>query len=200
MAKIPERRVFYSPDEKRRWSAMWKAWLKSDRKDESVWQEFRVLLTTPGFRFYGDEGSAESGWTGGRFAESVVALELLGNGYTCSHACRLFRYGKKSGVWLEPTKDLETLLVEADLPLPEHFRKRIQPRPQNPDLAACLGKKWHFCEVKFNLREQVDKGQLVALAVLRQLVGATVEVVRVVEEQYRELKARAPYECDYTIT
>ena len=127
---------------------MWKAWLKSDRKDESVWQEFRVLLTSRGFRFHGDERRPKSGWTGGRFAESVVALEL----------------------------------------------------PQNPDLAAYLGNKLHFCEVKFNLREQVDEGQLVALAVLQKLLGATVEVVRVVEEQYRELKDPPPYDCDYTIT
>ena len=42
-AKIPERRVFYSPDKKRSWDAMWTEWLKSGRKDESVWQEFRVL-------------------------------------------------------------------------------------------------------------------------------------------------------------
>ena len=95
---------------------------------------------------------------------------------------------KGLGAWRELTKHLEALLVEQDLSLPDHLTGRIQPRPRNPDLAAYRGKKWHFCEVKFNLREQVAEEQLVALAVLQKLLGATVEVVRVVDEQYRGLK------------
>jgi hypothetical protein len=191
-AQIPHRRVFYSPNEKRRWDAMWEAWKNSDRKDPSVWQEFRDLLRTPGFAFFR--------WGGGRFAESVVALELVRAGYKCFHACRLFRYGKKRGVWLEPTERLEAVLEEAGLPLPDQFTKRIKPQPRNPDLAAYFGSKWHFCEVKFNLEERMQEGQLEALAVLQKLLDATVEVVRVVDEKYRNLKEPPPYHCEYTIT
>ena len=189
---IRHRRVFYATEEKRRWDAMWEAWKKGGRRDPSVWQKFEVLLTIPGFRFYD--------WDGGRFAESVVALEFLRKGYTCFHACRLFRYGKKRGMWLEPTEHIETLLGEARLPLPQALGDRINPSPRNPDLAACRGADWHFCEVKFNRVERVDKGQLVALDVLHKLLNASVEVVRVVEEQYRHLPDPTPYTCDYTIT
>lgn len=194
-AKIAHRRVFYAPEEKLRWNRMWEAWIEGGRTTPSVWQEFEILLTIPGFRFFD--------WHGGRFAESVVALELLRKGYTCSHACRLFRYGKKRGTWLEATKHIETLLGEAGLPVPQDFGRRIQPPPKNPDLAAHrAGKEWHFCEVKFNRDEQASQGQLVALAVLRELLDATVEVVRVVDEKYRQRPELEfpPYACDYTIT
>jgi hypothetical protein len=69
---VAQRRVFYSPTLKDRWHQMWAEWIASDRTVPAVWQEFERLIGTPGFHF--------GNWKGGRFAESVVALDLLKRG------------------------------------------------------------------------------------------------------------------------
>jgi hypothetical protein len=190
LAQIPHRRIFYAPELYQRWPNMWTAYLASDRTDATVWQEFETLLKVPGFRF--------AHWTGGRFAEAMVAFELQREGYECFRACSLFRRGR--GKLPEVYELAESRLAAAGLPMPREFGTRIEPRPRNPDLAACHPRHgWRFCEVKWKQSEKPSDGQLVALAVLRELLHAQVEVVRVVPEEHRASPEPSPYGCGYTI-
>ena len=111
VAQIPHRRVFYAPELHQQWHNMWAAYLASDRKDATVWQEFETLLDVPGFRF--------DHWTGGRFAEAVVALELQRDGYECFRACSLFR--RKRGKLPEVYESVESRLAAVGLPMPREL-------------------------------------------------------------------------------
>jgi hypothetical protein len=174
---------------------MWRLFKEGGKKDASVFEEFQVLHTIPGFRF--------AHRNGGLFAESVVALELHHKGYTCFRTCSLFR--RRRGKLPEVYEPVEARLARASLPMPREFGTRIQPTPRNPDLTGCLDRKWRFYEVKRGPDEQPSEGQLVALAVLRELliakVEVEVEVVRVLEQRDAEAgDRRSHYRCSYTLT
>jgi hypothetical protein len=199
IAKIPHRRIFYPDTLKPQFSASWEAFRQCGKTDASVFREFEAVHAIPGFNF--------KAWEGGRFAESVVALELLGRRYTCFRACSLFRSGIEPRKALATTKLFEALLTEARLPLPWEVGRRVRPamtpkkvpwKPRNPDLAAMRGDELMFCEVKWK-DEEPGEGQLEALAILRELLKATVEIVRVVPDEERQAPDPPPYPCHFTI-
>lgn len=190
-AVVPHRRMFYPLELRERWGPTWLAWLASGRRDRSVWKEFQPLLDTPGFRFHH--------WEDGRFAECVVALDLLQQGYSVFLAPKLFPSGKALGTSRQVTELVEARLAAAGLPLPCTVARRVEPKLRNPDVAAQhMDGHWRFCEAKRNT-DRPQKGQVEALGVLQLLLDATVEVVRVVPIHEQARPEPRAYRCSYSV-
>lgn len=175
-ASVPHRVLYHTAAEKQRWSDTWDEWERSNRTDWSAWREFEPIARSAGFPL------GESG--GGHFAESRVAKELHDAGYTYWHAnrCHLFLKHNRGGISKPQTDIVERKLREQGHPYLRDYGKRVQPKLRDVDLVGHHPDHgWRFCEVKWKT-ERLRPGQLETLAFLNLLVGATVEVVRVVPD------------------
>lgn len=161
-----------------RYQAAYEPWLKSERKNYSVWGEYAKLAKSGRFLlpFPGESPSR-------RFAELHTALSLQREGFTCWGGVLLFagvkEVRKGKGRALANTEE-----VRAKWPWPRwpsDIQGTLGFQPRNPDIVAYSEDRneWRFCEAK--RKDSIASGQLGALAVLHLLTGAAVAVVRVVE-------------------
>jgi hypothetical protein len=147
-------------------------------------------------------GFAFSSWRegGGYFAEALVAKELHDDGWTCWQAnmCHLFLKSNRQGQAKAQTDIVEGMLAAEGHPRPRDYKGRLSFKPRDPDLIARHpGFGWRFCEVKWK-SERLRAGQLETLAFLHHLLGAIVEVVRVIPAEHR-VKSAEKWDCTYTL-
>ncbi len=190
---IPHRIIYYTAAEEARWTEAWNEWIASDRTAWSAWQEFEPIARSQGFPL--SEGN------GGHFAESRIAKELHDEGYSYWQAnrCHLFLKHNRGGKSKAQTDIVERLLEAEGHPNLREFRRRLSFKPRDVDLVGHHPRHgWRFCEVKWK-EEPLRPGQLETLAFLQNLLGAAVEVARVVPERHQR---QWPDElnCTYTLT
>jgi hypothetical protein len=178
---IPVETISYSETDLERWRALWRAWIASNRTDWSVWEEFEPIARSEGFKF-----AHRRGPVGFFFGEAIVALKRHREGYRCwtGGLCSLFRHKlPQLAAKVQVTEAVETLLANQRLPRPFDLQPRLDFKARNPDLLCyrvdSREARWRFSEVKLN-SDRVSRDQLQSLAVLRDILGAQVEVVRLV--------------------
>lgn len=128
------------------------------------------------------------------FAEALVALGMEARGFTCWTGVQLFPWDGRqvrAADRKRNTDEVEDLLRADGHLLPRDFLSRLEanPRMKNPDI-VCRHRKhgtWRFIEVKRD--ESVLHAQVNALAFLHGLIGADVEIRRLIP---RERKLPAP--------
>ena len=114
---VPERILTYPESAIERWAALWKAWIASDRRDWSAWEEFEPVVKGRGMGFPSHE-------PGGAFAEAPTAKELHDEGYINWQGrlrCRLFHEPNFANPARAETTEIERLLSKADLPIPRDY-------------------------------------------------------------------------------
>jgi hypothetical protein len=172
---IPEAAVRHRKGELPYWTKCRQAWRDGGQKDVSAWRKYHRLVESERYHFAYRKGGEPYG-----FAEGFTALALERNGFKCWSGVHLF--GKRpvnAKRRVKNTRAVEELLKRAGFELPRELSRQAK----NPDIVAYHKRRneWRFCEVK--RREQVQRGQIIGLAILHLLTGAPVAVVRLSREK-----------------
>ena len=179
-AVVPEVVFQHGTGSPRQWKALLQEFIASGRRDASLAGRFAPLV---------DPKRIGSIWGAARvfgWPEAEVALQLEADGFRCWTGVQLFPLlGRPvhAADKKRKTDAVERLLTQDGFPLPKLYRARVTPTPKNPDLVCYHPgrREWRFCEVKRT--EKIQPGQLVGLALLRMLTGASVAIARVVPER-----------------
>jgi hypothetical protein len=194
-AAIPVRVLYYRPEERDRWRAMWAAWEASDRTDWTAWREHRRLARSGRVRFAHRKNPSPHYY----FGEMLAARNIEREGYTCwsAHVCGIAQAGVVMKRQAPETERVSAMLAEQKLPFPSEYRQRLDFDLAQPDLTAFRPtNEWRFAEVKVG-GDRLRHTQLQTLAFLHHLLGAEVEVVRVVPAGTQVHRLTLP--CTYRV-
>jgi hypothetical protein len=175
---------------------MWRAWEASAREDWSAWGKFEPLASS-GRTIY---ASRKNPPPDHHFGESLIAQRLEDDGYRTwgGGVCGIAQSDSELERQVVQTQIVKDLLRLCGLPVPTDYRSRVDFTMRQPDITAFHEQRgWRFAEVKLD-QDRTRPGQVDTLAFLHDLLGAEVEIVRVLPEgtqiKHREMA------CTYTLT